>query len=48
MMIDEVHFRSPMGLIGVMVDYLFMAGYLRRMLANRGIAIKREAEAGVK
>ena len=44
-MIDEVEFRSPFGLIGRLVDYVFMTGYLRRLLECRCQAIKREAEA---
>lgn len=44
-MTDEVTFRSPLGLLGALVDYVFMAGYLRRLLEGRCRAIKREAEA---
>jgi ligand-binding SRPBCC domain-containing protein len=45
-MTDEVVFRSPLGPLGWAVDYLFMTGYLRRLLEGRALAIKREAEAG--
>jgi hypothetical protein len=44
-MTDDVEFRSPLGPIGWVVDYLFMTGYLRRLLEGRCQAIKREAEA---
>jgi ligand-binding SRPBCC domain-containing protein len=44
-MTDEVVFRSPLGPLGWLVDYLFMAGYLRRLLEGRCQAIKREAES---
>jgi hypothetical protein len=44
-MIDEVGFRSPLGPLGWLVDRLFMAGYLRRLLYGRAEAIKGEAEA---
>lgn len=44
-MIDEVEFRSPLGPLGWLVDTLFVAGYLRRLLEGRCQAIKREAEA---
>ena len=44
-MTDEVTFRSPLGPVGWLVDYLFMAGYLRRLLDGRCQAIKREAES---
>ena len=43
-MTDDVEFRSPLGPLGWLVDYLFMAGYLRRLLGGRCQAIKREAE----
>lgn len=45
-MTDEVVFRSPLGALGWAVDCLCMTGYLRRLLEGRGVAIKREAEAG--
>ena len=44
-MTDEVVFRSPFGPLGWLVDYVFMTGYLRRLLAGRCLAIKLEAEA---
>jgi ligand-binding SRPBCC domain-containing protein len=43
-MTDEVSFRSPLGLVGALVDYVFLAGYLRRLLEGRCRAIKQEAE----
>jgi len=43
-MTDDVDFRSPFGPIGWLVDLLFMTGYLRRLIAGRARAIKREAE----
>ena len=43
-MIDAVEFRSPLGPVEWVVDYLFMVGYLRRLLEGRCQAIKREAE----
>ena len=43
-MTDEVEFRSPLGPLGWLVDYLFLTGYLRRLLEGRCQAIKREAE----
>ena len=47
-MTDVVAFRSPAGPIGWLFDRLFLAGYLRRLLAGRAAAIKREAEATVR
>lgn len=44
-MIDELEFRSPFGVIGRLVDYLFMTRYLQRLLEGRCQAIKREAES---
>jgi ligand-binding SRPBCC domain-containing protein len=44
-MTDEVEFRSPLGPLGWLVDRMFLAGYLRRLLEGRCQAIKREAEA---
>jgi ligand-binding SRPBCC domain-containing protein len=44
-MTDDVVFRSPFGPLGWVVDYLFMTGYLRRLLEGRSLAIKHEAEA---
>ena len=43
-MTDEVTFRSPLGPVGWLVDRLYLTGYLRRLLAGRCEAIKREAE----
>lgn len=45
-MTDEVTFRSPLGPLGWLVDRLYLAGYLRRLLEGRSRAIKAEAEAG--
>src|SRR5207237_361862 len=45
LMTDEMVFRSPLGPLGWLVDRLFLAGYLRRLLKSRCEAIKREAES---
>lgn len=45
-MVDEVTFKSPLGPLGALVDWLFMATYLKRFLEGRCRAIKRAAEAG--
>ncbi len=44
-MTDEVVFQSPLGLLGKVVDYLFMEQYMRRLLQGRGQFIKRRAES---
>ena len=45
LMTDVVFFRSPAGLIGALVDAVFMARYLRRLLDARARAIRDEAES---
>jgi ligand-binding SRPBCC domain-containing protein len=47
-MTDEIKFQSPLGPIGRVVDRIFMAGYLRRLLVGRCQAIKRAAECGIR
>lgn len=44
-MTDDIVFRSPLGPLGWLVDRVFMAGYLRRLLEGRCEAIKRGAES---
>jgi ligand-binding SRPBCC domain-containing protein len=46
-MTDEVTFQSPLGPVGLAVDYFFMTRYLRRLLESRCWAIKQQAEANV-
>ncbi len=43
-MTDEIVFHSPLGSLGAAVDYVFMTGYLKRLLEGRCQAIKHEAE----
>jgi ligand-binding SRPBCC domain-containing protein len=43
-MTDDVVFRSPLGLLGRVVDVVFMKRYLRRLIITRGEEIRREAE----
>ena len=45
LMVDEVVFRSPFGPLGWLVDRLFLAGYLRRLLTDRAEVIRQWAEA---
>jgi ligand-binding SRPBCC domain-containing protein len=44
-MTDEVVFRSPLGPLGRIADWLFLTRYMRRLLEGRCQAIKREAES---
>lgn len=41
---DVLQFSSPFGLIGTVVDRVFMTGYLRRLIARRSEAVRRVAE----
>lgn len=43
-MTDRIDFASPFGLIGRCVDTVYLSRYLRRLIAERGRAIKAEAE----
>jgi ligand-binding SRPBCC domain-containing protein len=43
-MTDAVEFRSPFGPVGWLVDRAYLAGYLRRLLTERGAAIREEAD----
>ena len=44
-MTDRIRLRSPLGLLGALVDWLFMARYMERLLTERALAIKAAAEA---
>ena len=44
LMRDVIDFASPGGLLGNFVDRMFMANYLRRLIAKRSEAVKHEAE----
>jgi ligand-binding SRPBCC domain-containing protein len=41
---DVVEFASPLGLLGRLVDVLFLSRYLRRLIAARNQVIKAAAE----
>lgn len=43
-MVDTVRFQAPLGWLGVLVSHVVLKPYLARFLADRGHAIKREAE----
>jgi ligand-binding SRPBCC domain-containing protein len=45
LMIDEVDYASPLGLLGRIVDGLFLKNYMTRFLVARNEYIKRVAEA---
>jgi ligand-binding SRPBCC domain-containing protein len=44
LMRDVLAFSSPLGLLGMVVDKLVMAAYLRRLLEARNALIKQEIE----
>ncbi|MGW8483044.1 SRPBCC family protein [Microbacterium sp. NPDC055903] len=45
LMRDTLTFRSPFGPIGALVDRLFMASYMRRLIEKRNEVVAGEAEA---
>jgi ligand-binding SRPBCC domain-containing protein len=45
LMIDRFEFESPYGLIGRVVDRIFLFGYMRRFLVHRNNVLKRLAES---
>ncbi|HVU15275.1 MAG TPA: SRPBCC family protein [Candidatus Didemnitutus sp.] len=45
LMIDRFEFQSPLGLLGRMVDRLFLAGYMRRFIVKRNAILKQTAES---
>lgn len=46
-MIDVVEFQSPLGVLGRIVDRLFLTSYLSRLLRGRARAIQRAVETEV-
>ncbi len=44
-MVDCFEFESPFGILGRMVDRLFLAGYMRRFLVRRNQVLKNLAES---
>jgi ligand-binding SRPBCC domain-containing protein len=44
LMIDEVNYASPFGLLGRIVDMLYLGNYMRRFLLRRNAYIKMVAE----
>jgi ligand-binding SRPBCC domain-containing protein len=45
LMVDRFEFESPFGIVGRIVDRLFLAGYLRRFLIRRNEVLKKLAES---
>ena len=45
LMLDEVDYQSPLGILGLIADRLFLKRYMTRLLLVRNAHIKRVAEA---
>ena len=43
-MVDEVRFRSPLGVLGALVDRFLLVPHLRRLMGARNEVVKRAAE----
>jgi ligand-binding SRPBCC domain-containing protein len=41
---DVVSFRSPLGVLGAIVDRLILSGYLARLISRRQQSVKDAAE----
>ena len=46
LMVDTFRYASPLGVLGVLADKLFLERYMRRFLAERAAHLKRAAEGG--
>jgi ligand-binding SRPBCC domain-containing protein len=44
-MVDRFEFESPFGILGRVVDRLFLSGYMRRFLVSRNQVLKNLAES---
>ena len=45
LMIDRFEFKSPFGIMGAMVDWVFLASYMRRFIIRRNEILKQVAES---
>jgi ligand-binding SRPBCC domain-containing protein len=45
LMSDRFEFRSPIGILGVIVDRLFLTSYMRRFIVRRNEVLKQLAES---
>jgi ligand-binding SRPBCC domain-containing protein len=46
LMTDQVNMAAPYGLIGIMVNSLFLKNYIKKFLTKRNLVIKQYAENG--
>lgn len=45
LMTDVFDYQSPLGFLGNIADFLFLENYMRQLLTNRNLLIKRIAES---
>jgi len=45
LMSDRFEFKSPLGILGALADWLFLASYMRRFLVRRNDVLKQLAES---
>ncbi len=45
LMSDRFEFESPLGILGKIADWLFLASYLRRFMVRRNVVLKQLAES---
>jgi len=43
-MVDKFHFKSPLGVLGDLVNFIFLKRYMRKLLSARNQLLKQEAE----
>ena len=46
LMSDRFEFKSPLGILGRIADWLFLATYMRRFIVRRNEVLKQLAESG--
>jgi ligand-binding SRPBCC domain-containing protein len=46
LMSDRFEFKSPLGILGRIADWLFLATYMRRFIVRRNAVLKQLAESG--
>jgi len=46
LMKDRFEFTSPLGILGKIADWLFLASYMRRFIIRRNAVLKQLAESG--
>ncbi len=43
-MTDEFEFKSPLGILGIIADFLFLKRYMTAFLENKNLELKKVAE----